>query len=73
MGEVAPLQAGALRPAGVLPLQATASSAAQVVAVQRAPEGDQRVLLLLAVMVVVGRMGIDADVEQRKLTSGSFG
>ena len=63
MGEVAPLQAGALRPAGILPLQATASSAAQVVAVQRAPEGNQGVLLLRAVMVVVGRMGVDANVE----------
>lgn len=72
MGKVSALQAGALRPAGVLPLQATASTNTQVVAVQRAPEGDQRVLLLLAVMVVVGRMGVDADVEQRKLTSGSF-
>jgi hypothetical protein len=63
VGQVAALQAGALRPAGVLPLKATTSSAAQVVTVQRAPEGDQRVLLLLAVMVVVGRMGIDANVE----------
>jgi hypothetical protein len=63
MGKVAPLQAGALRPAGILPLQATTSSATQVITVQRAPEGDQGVLLLRTVMVVVGRMGINADVE----------